>query len=171
MSTAERHVQNSMKSGKWIRSTCKMCLHSCGTIMHVTDDGVINKIEGDPTNPSNNGKLCPKGNSAIMRHYDPNRFKQPLKRTNPEKGPGVDPKWEPISWEEAYDLVATELKKTIEDDPTENSAVTRALPENERLELAAGIRQSEQLPVGRHHVRRRLPSHEWLYPFRFCGRQ
>ena len=110
-------VQNSLKSGKWIRSTCKMCLHSCGSIMHITDDGVINKIEGDPTNPSNNGKLCPKGNSAIMRHYDPNRFKQPLKRTNPEKGPGVDPMWEPISWDEALDTVARELKKSIDEDP------------------------------------------------------
>ncbi len=110
-------VQNSLKPGKWIRTTCKMCLHSCGSIIHVTDDGIINKIEGDPTNPSNNGKLCPKGNSAIMRHYDPNRFKQPLKRTNPEKGAGVDPMWEPISWEEALDTVARELKKSIDEDP------------------------------------------------------
>ena len=117
MATVREHVQNSLKKGKWIRSTCKMCLHSCGTIVHVTDDGVINKIEGDPTNPSNNGKLCPKGNSAIMRHYDPNRIKQPLKRTNPEKGPNVDPKWEPISWDEAYDIVARELKKALDDDP------------------------------------------------------
>ena len=110
-------VQNSLKPGKWIRSTCKMCLHSCGSIIHVTDDGVVNKIEGDPTNPSNNGKLCPKGNSAIMRHYDPNRIKQPLKRTNPEKGANVDPMWEPISWDEALDTVARELKKSIDEDP------------------------------------------------------
>jgi anaerobic selenocysteine-containing dehydrogenase len=117
MATAQSHVHNSLKAGKWIRSTCKMCLHSCGTIVHVTDDGIINKVEGDPTNPSNNGKLCPKGNSAIMRHYDPKRFKQPLKRTNPEKGPNVDPKWEPISWDEAFDIVARELKKALDDDP------------------------------------------------------
>jgi anaerobic selenocysteine-containing dehydrogenase len=117
MATAKEYMQNSLKPGRWIRSTCKMCLHSCGSLIHVTDDGVINKIEGDPTNPSNNGKLCPKGNSAIMRHYDPKRFKQPMKRTNPEKGPGIDPKWEPISWDEALDLVADVLKKTIEDDP------------------------------------------------------
>ncbi|MFQ5982757.1 MAG: molybdopterin-dependent oxidoreductase [Woeseiaceae bacterium] len=110
-------VQNSLKSGRWIRSTCKMCLHSCGSIIHVTDDGIINKIEGDPTNPSNNGKLCPKGNSAILRHYDPNRFKQPLKRTNPDKGPDVDPMWEPISWDEALDTVARELKRSIDEDP------------------------------------------------------
>jgi anaerobic selenocysteine-containing dehydrogenase len=94
-----------------------MCLHSCGSLIHITDDGIINKIEGDPTNPSNNGKLCPKGNSAIMRHYDPNRFKQPLKRTNPEKGPGEDPKWEPIGWDEAFDIVSRELKKAIDEDP------------------------------------------------------
>lgn len=110
-------VQNSLKPGKWLNSTCKMCLHSCGIRVHVTDDGVINKIEGNPTNPANAGRLCPKGNAAIMRHYDPNRFKTPLRRTNPEKGPGVDPKWEPISWDEAYDIVARELKKTLEDDP------------------------------------------------------
>jgi anaerobic selenocysteine-containing dehydrogenase len=94
-----------------------MCLHSCTNLIHVTDDGVVNKIEGDPTNPSNQGKLCPKGNSAIMRHYDPRRFKQPLKRTNPEKGPDVDPMWEPISWDEALDLVAEELGKSIKEDP------------------------------------------------------
>lgn len=109
--------QNSLKAGKWIRSTCKMCLHSCSTRVHVTDDGVINKIEGDPTNPSNAGKLCPKGNAGIMRHYDPQRFKQPLRRTNPEKGPGVDPKWEPISWEEAFEITAREIKKSLDRDP------------------------------------------------------
>ena len=117
MATEARHAQNSLKGGKWIPSTCKMCLHSCGTLIHVTDDGIVNKIEGNPTNPSNNGKLCPKGNSAIMRHYDPKRFKQPLRRTNPEKGPNVDPMWEPISWDEALDTVARELKKTIAEDP------------------------------------------------------
>ena len=108
---------NSLKPGKWINSTCKMCMHSCSNRIHVTDDGIINKVEGNPTNPSNNGKLCPKGNSVIMRHYDPNRFKGPMKRTNPEKGPGIDPMWESISWEEALDTTARELKKALDDDP------------------------------------------------------
>ena len=75
-------VQNSIKPGRWINTTCKMCLHSCSTRVHVTDDGIVNKIEGNPTSPSNKGRLCPKGNSAILRHYDPHRFKTPLKRTN-----------------------------------------------------------------------------------------
>ena len=117
MATNPDAVHNSIKPGKWVRSTCKMCLHSCTNLIHVTDDGVVNKIEGDPTNPSNQGKLCPKGNSAIMRHYDPKRFKQPLKRTNPEKGPNIDPMWEPISWDEAFEITARELKKSIDEDP------------------------------------------------------
>ena len=108
---------NSLKSGRWVASSCKMCLHSCGNLIHVTDDGVINKIEGNPTNPSNNGKLCPKGNSAIMRHYDPARFKQPMRRTNPEKGCGVDPGWEPISWDEAFEITAREIKQSMDEDP------------------------------------------------------
>jgi anaerobic selenocysteine-containing dehydrogenase len=110
-------VQNSVKSGKWINSTCKMCLHSCSIKVHVTDEGVVNKVEGNSTNPSNESGLCPKGNGALLRLYDPQRVKTPLKRTNPRKGPDDDPGWVPISWEEALDTVGRELKKTFEDDP------------------------------------------------------
>jgi len=113
----ESAVQNSVKSGKWINSTCKMCLHSCSTRVHVTDEGVVNKVEGNPTNPSNEGGLCPKGNGALMRLYDPQRIKTPMKRTNPRKGPDDDPGWVAISWEEALDTVGKELKKTFDDDP------------------------------------------------------
>ncbi len=110
-------VQNSVKPGKWINSTCKMCLHSCSTRVHVTEEGVVNKVEGNPTNPSNEGGLCPKGNSSLMRLYDPQRIKTPMKRTNPRKGPDDDPGWVPISWDEALDTVGKELKKTFDDDP------------------------------------------------------
>ena len=42
----------------WIPSTCGMCLHGCGILVQVRD-GVALKIEGDPSNPDNLGKLCP----------------------------------------------------------------------------------------------------------------
>ena len=92
---ARQPAQNSMKPGKWIKSTCKMCIHTCNTRVHVTDDGIINKIEGDPDSPSNMGKLCPQGNVAILRHYDPARFTPPLRRTHPECGPGLHPNCAP----------------------------------------------------------------------------
>jgi len=100
----------------WILSTCGMCLHGCGIRVQVRD-GVALKIEGDPTNPDNLGKLCPKGNAGLSRLYDSTRVLKPMKRTNPQKGPGVDPKWVEISWDEAYDIVARELGKVRADDP------------------------------------------------------
>jgi anaerobic selenocysteine-containing dehydrogenase len=100
----------------WIPSTCGMCLHGCGILVQVRD-GVALKIEGDPSNPDNLGKLCPKGNAGLARLYDSTRVLKPMKRTNPQKGPGVDPKWVDISWDEAYGIVARELGKVRADDP------------------------------------------------------
>jgi anaerobic selenocysteine-containing dehydrogenase len=93
-----------------------MCLHGCGIRVQVRD-GVALKIEGDPTNPDNLGKLCAKGNAGLSRLYDSTRVLKPMKRTNPQKGPGIDPKWVPISWDEAYEIVARELGKIRADDP------------------------------------------------------
>jgi anaerobic selenocysteine-containing dehydrogenase len=75
------------------------------------------KIEGDETNPDNLGKLCPKGNAGLARLYDPKRILKPMKRTNPEKGPGIDPGWVEIEWEEAYEIAARELGRVRQEDP------------------------------------------------------
>ena len=111
-----RQAELTAQKDYWAKSACKMCIHSCAIRVHVVD-GVVLKIEGDPDDVNNKGKLCPKGQSGIMRLYDPNRVKAPLKRTNPQKGIGVDPKWEAISWEEAYEITAKKLKKIRDDDP------------------------------------------------------
>ena len=92
-----------------------MCLHGCGIRVLVVD-GVPSTIEGDPTNPDNLGKLCPKGNSGIARLYDSSRVLRPLKRTNRNKGPGEDPKWVEIGWDEAYEIVTRELGRIHESD-------------------------------------------------------
>lgn len=109
-------TKGAINGGKWIPSTCGMCLHGCG-INVLVKDGVALKIEGDPTNPDNLGKLCPKGNAGLARLYDPTRILRPMKRTNPQKGPGVDPGWVEISWDEAYDIVARELGRVRAQDP------------------------------------------------------
>jgi anaerobic selenocysteine-containing dehydrogenase len=101
---------------RWVQSACKMCLHGCGILVHI-EDGVVTKIEGDPTNPDNLGKLCPKGNVGMLRLYDPRRVKAPMVRTNPRKGPGEDPGWREISWDEAMDIVTEKLKPIRESDP------------------------------------------------------
>lgn len=89
----------------------------CSTRVHLKE-GVVAGIEGNPDNvPPGGGKICSKGIAAIMSLYNPHRVKTPLKRTNPEKGPDVDPGWVEISWEEAIETVAERFKKIREDDP------------------------------------------------------
>jgi molybdopterin-containing oxidoreductase family molybdopterin binding subunit len=80
-------------------------------------NGVIVKLEGNPQSAIGKGRLCGKGVSGLMTHYDPYRVRVPLRRTNPVKGIGVDPGWKEISWDEALDEVAERLRKLRQDDP------------------------------------------------------
>ena len=114
--TAQKSKVSEIKEDVWIHSCCDMCFCQCGIIVHRVD-GVVVKIEGDPDCPHNNGKVCAKGQAGLMNLYDPHRLTKPMKRTNPEKGIGIDPGWQEISWDEALDIVAEKLKKIREDDP------------------------------------------------------
>ena len=74
----------------WVRSTCTICMNRCGILAHVNDDSVVDKILGDPDNPHNGGRTCAKGDVGFEGIADPDRITTPLRRTNPEKGVGVD---------------------------------------------------------------------------------
>src|SRR3990170_4813345 len=100
----------------WIPSVCRVCSNCCGIKVH-RQDGLIVKIEGDPESPHNHGRICAKGLSNVINFYDPGRPMAPMVRTNPERGPGIDPKWKEISWEEALDLVAAKIREAIAEDP------------------------------------------------------
>ena len=100
----------------WIPSTCNMCCATCSILAHRVN-GVVVKIEGNPASTVGKGRLCGKGVSGLMTHYDPNRIRAPMRRTNPEKGIGIDPGWEEISWDEALDEIAGRLKKIRAEDP------------------------------------------------------
>ncbi|MFQ5873970.1 MAG: molybdopterin-dependent oxidoreductase, partial [Dehalococcoidia bacterium] len=124
------------KEDVWIRSVCDMCFARCPIKVHRVD-GVAVTIQGDPEGPFGNGKLCAKGFAALMSLYDPNRLTKPMKRTNPEKGRGVDPKWQEISWDEALDTIADRLKKIREDDP--RKVIIASFDEGPALRLIRGV--------------------------------
>lgn len=117
------------EAGEWIPSCCNMCGGQSGILVHVVN-GIVEKIEPNPWNPNNysnistdffdgyteefgckeGGAICAKGNAGIMQLYDPDRLKKPLKRTNPDKSIGADPRWEEISWDQALDEIAAKMK-------------------------------------------------------------
>lgn len=99
-----------------VPTACYMCYCDCGVRAQIVD-GVVVDIVGDANNPNSNGKICAKGRAGLMSLYDPYRVRKPLRRTNPEKGIGIDPKWQEISWEEALEEVCQRLKAIRDDDP------------------------------------------------------
>ena len=99
----------------WVPTTCRMCLVACQVLVRVRDGRVVNVI-GNPDAPRNRGRMCAKGKSGIMNHYNRQRLLRPMRRTNPEKGVGVDPGWREIPWDEAINAVADGLRSVIADD-------------------------------------------------------
>jgi anaerobic dimethyl sulfoxide reductase subunit A len=86
-----------------------ICLHDCGggclLKVHVRD-GVITRIETDDSEELQY-RACPKGRAHRQKMYSPDRLKYPMKRVG-ERGGG---KFERVSWDEALDKVASELKR------------------------------------------------------------
>ena len=93
------------------RSLCAICSpgHHCGVDCYVKDGKII-RVEGTQEHPYNHGKLCTKGSSLRNYVYRADRIKTPLKRVG-KRGEG---KFEPISWDEAYAIIAENLLKTRE---------------------------------------------------------
>lgn len=102
---AQAHATSQTKITKNI---CHQCPARCGIDVYTTD-GRVHAIYGSSEHPIANGKLCPKGPLGTYILYDPDRFKGPMKRTNPNKGRNEDPKFVPISWDEALDIAASRL--------------------------------------------------------------
>ena len=80
--------------------SCNLCEAICGlTIEH--DGKQVVSIKGDKNDPLSRGHICPKAIALQDIHADPDRLKTPVRRT--ENG------FEPISWEDAFDLVESKL--------------------------------------------------------------
>lgn len=69
---------------KVTQSYCHACLWKCG-ITVTTVGGRVVKLDGNPNNPSNRGKMCARGQAGVMELYDQDRLKTPLIRTG-ERG-------------------------------------------------------------------------------------
>ncbi len=109
-------MNDSTKEDLWIKTACSGCYGNCPVRVHRVNGRAV-KIEGEPDCPWTEGSVCGKGASALQILYDPNRLNYPVKRTNPEKGIGVDPKWERITWDEALDTIAGKLKEIYKECP------------------------------------------------------
>jgi anaerobic selenocysteine-containing dehydrogenase len=94
--------------GEWMPSTCQGCTTWCPVEIFVQDGRAV-KVRGNRYSKQNDGSVCPRGHMSLQQLYDPDRVKVPMKRTNPKKGRGIDPKFVPISWDEALNTIADKM--------------------------------------------------------------
>lgn len=103
-------------AGKWVANTCQGCTTWCPIEIFVQDGRAV-KVRGNQLSKANGGYVCPRGHMLLQQLYDPDRIKTPMKRTNPKKGRTEDPKFVPITWDEAINTMADkvlELRKNQE---------------------------------------------------------
>ncbi|MFM8676745.1 MAG: molybdopterin-dependent oxidoreductase [Burkholderiaceae bacterium] len=95
-------------------TTCYMCACRCGIRVHLRD-GEIRYIDGNPEHPLNQGVICAKGSSGIMKQKSPARLTRPLRRiAGRDRGESA---FEEISWEEAFALLEKRLAHIRATDP------------------------------------------------------
>ena len=94
---------------KSIRTICFECHSRCGVFLEV-EKGKVVGIKGDRDHPFSRGHLCPKGRACMEIIYHPERITKPLIRT----GNRGDGKFEPVSWEQALDVISRRLLEVRE---------------------------------------------------------
>lgn len=91
---------------KVCKTMCDICSpdNHCGIDAYVKDGELI-KVEGSVEHPYSHGYLCTKGQSNRSYVYRKDRVRTPMKRVGPK---GTD-ELVPISWDEAYTIIAEKL--------------------------------------------------------------
>src|SRR6202790_5740726 len=91
-------------------SVCPYCAVGCSIIAYTRKDAdgsvKVLQIEGDPDSPVNEGRLCPKGATAMQLATSARRVENPMYRAA-----GSD-HWQQITWEDMLDKLAHRIKDT-----------------------------------------------------------
>lgn len=89
-------------------SVCPYCAVGCSMIAYTRQnaDGTVKllQIEGDPDSPINEGRLCPKGATAMQLAVSSRRVDAPLYR------PAGATEWQKISWDDILNKIARHVK-------------------------------------------------------------
>lgn len=87
--------------------TAPGCHDNCGLLMYVKD-GKLDRVEGDPEDPYNQGRLCLRCLCVQDQIYHEDRQLYPMKRAREDRGKDA---FERITWDEAYDIIYNEVTR------------------------------------------------------------
>jgi anaerobic dimethyl sulfoxide reductase subunit A len=127
METPAEHpeITDACEGGEWVPAACWLnCGGGCPNYAYVKD-GVVIRQKSDTTHEDTpdfpQQRSCLRGRSQSKVVFGADRLKYPMKRKHWEPFTGGDrelrgkDEWERISWDEALDLVAAELRHAKED--------------------------------------------------------
>jgi formate dehydrogenase major subunit len=127
---------------KEVHSLCPYCAVGCSIVAYTKDDGKGNtqllQIEGDPDSPVNEGRLCPKGSTAMQLAISNRRVEKPLYRA-----PGSD-KWQEISWDQMLDRLAVRIKESRDATFVATDAKGNTVNRTEGIAFAGGATFSSE---------------------------
>ena len=125
---------------RWDKAPCRFCGTGCSVLVG-TREGRVVATQGDPDAPVNRGLNCIKGYFLSKIMYGKDRLKTPLLRM---KNGRFDKEghFEPISWDQAFDIMAEKWKAAIKKDLERN----KGLPP-EKITSSVGMFGSGQWTV------------------------
>src|SRR5213594_3642543 len=103
----KRAFEMRIAGAKEVHSICPYCAVGCALIAYTKEVGgktQLLQIEGDPDSPVNEGRLCPKGATAMQLATSARRVEKPLYRAPNST------KWEEKSWDFMLDKIAQNIK-------------------------------------------------------------
>ena len=93
---------------KELHSICPYCAVGCSLVAYTRQKSngttELLQIEGDPDSPVNEGRLCPKGATAMQLAISPRRVESPQYRASGATG------WKSVSWDFVLDKIANNVK-------------------------------------------------------------
>lgn len=123
-------------------SVCPYCAVGCSLIAYTRTqaDGSVQllQIEGDPDSPVNEGRLCPKGATAMQLAVSKRRVAQPMFRA------AGATQWQAISWDDALNRIAQHIKDSRDRTFVTTDAKGKHVNRTEGIAFAGGATFSNE---------------------------
>ena len=96
---------------RWDKAPCRFCGTGCSVLVGVQNGRVV-ATQGDPDAPVNRGLNCIKGYFLSKIMYGEDRLTQPMLRMKGGRY-AKDGEFTPVSWDQAFDIMAEKWKAAI----------------------------------------------------------
>ena len=119
-------------------SVCPYCAVGCALIAFTDGNNKLLQIEGDPDSPVNEGRLCPKGASAMQLAVAANRVENVMYR------PPKATEWKTLSWDKAMGMLAQRVKDARDSTFVTTDAAGNTVNRCEGIAFAGGAAFSSE---------------------------